>query len=85
MSNTIVIDEDYRIEVDAMNTILKYEKVRYDDKKGKDVTSKDQWYYQNVRQALKKYCDLKIGESDSIEGVITKIEKLYTKVDSLKI
>ena len=85
MSNTIVIDEYYRIEIDAMNTMLKYEKVRYDEKKGKEVTSRDVWYYQSAKQALKKYCDLKIGDSDSIEEVISKIEELHTKVDSLKI
>ena len=85
MSNTIVIDEDYRIEVDAMNTMLKYKKVSYDEVKKKNVTSKDHWYYQSVNQVLKKYCDLKIGESDSIEELISKIEELHTKVDSLKI
>jgi len=55
----ITLDENYRIEFDANNFILKYEKEKTIIKDGeeKKIKSSDEWYYPRLENALYKYVD----------------------------
>ena len=80
----IKLDNEYWIEMDAYNWILKYESEEYAKEVMGDlkmVTTKDEWYYPTLRMCLKSYCDKTLKECSSIEKVIERIDDLNDKIE----
>ena len=83
----IKLDENYRIEFDANNFILKYEEEKTVLKKGKEesVTSTDHWYYHRLDLALTKYVNQSIKVSKTAEELLYAIKQINEVVSTIKI
>ncbi len=77
------LDENYSIKKEGECVTLMYENTRFDEKKNKAVTSKDQWYFNNLASALKKYTNNVIDCSESIQEVAKKISELELQISNL--
>lgn len=79
----IRLDENFTIEGEKYNWILKFEENRTrEDKNGKEVSyvSRDTWYYPKVSQALRRYKEEALKISDSVEELLQKVENLETVI-----
>jgi hypothetical protein len=79
------LDENYSIKKEGDCVTLYFRKERYDEKKKKKVLMKDQWYFNNVASALKKYANEVIDLSSSVSEALERIGKLEIQIESLKI
>jgi len=75
----ILLDNNFRLEPDDNNWVLKYEK-KTDrvTKKGEPITIKDRWYLSTLSQALKVYVSEATKAATNIEElreILTRIEK----------
>lgn len=86
--NTITLNENFRIEKDTYSCVLIFSEERH--KENKDSVEKesfvfeDKWYYPDVRQVLRKYIDLDLKSSKSIDELIEKMEIIDKKITELK-
>ena len=80
----MVLDKDFRIEVDSYNYSLIKEEVteEINPRTGKLIVSRDQWHYPSLNMALKKYVDEALRPSKSIEEVLGKLGSIYDLIDS---
>lgn len=78
------IDNNYSLQISKDCVNLKYES-EYINEKGKTVKQKDNWYYPNVKMALKKYVNECVSYASNIDEIISKIEEVETKIDNLKL
>ena len=81
------VDEKFRIVYDENNVILQFHEIRIKTKK--DGTEEqyefvDNFYYSNITQALKSYTNKCLNGSNSILGLIKRIENLETLIPNLK-
>lgn len=83
----IQLDENYLIETDSYNWTLRFESVRMELKDGKEkqIKSKDEWHYPNIKLCLKKYLDESLKDCPSIEDVLIRIGELEKKIDKLNV
>lgn len=83
----IILDENFRLEPDGYQWVLKYEAKRKeideDTLEEKIVTSSDQWYHGELRFALRAYCDKVLKPEPTVKALWDKIEELFTKIDEL--
>lgn len=86
---SIIIDENYRIEADQLNWTLIYEVEKEAiDKKTKlpkMVMSKKQTYHATIKHALKSYCDESLRPNKSVTELIAAINQLELKIDNLNL
>jgi hypothetical protein len=82
----IIIDENYRIENDVNNFILKYEKRNgiINEKTGKETTSSDEWYFPNIKLALIKYFNESLKTPETITEVLDEIKRVETLISKMK-
>ena len=78
------LDENYKLEGEKYNWVLSYESEVKTNDKGLEYTSKDQWYFSNIQNAIKKYCDESSKQSESIEELKQILENLNTTIEKLK-
>ena len=81
----MIIDDNYEIIKDGDCIILRYESKVLSQLTNKMITSKDTWYFPNVKLALKKYLNQKVDASDEISNILEAIEKVEEKIDNLKL
>lgn len=81
----IQIDENYQLQNDSNNWILRYEKEMIKEKTGKPYTSKDEWYFPTISQALKKYIDQSLKNHSGVDGIMLAIQELELKIDKIKL
>ncbi len=84
IKQVVELDENYSIHTDSMCTTLKYE-VEHDTLikgKVKRVTSKDEWYYPDIKFALKSYLQKSLRHVDGIEGLVNQVSKVEQLIDS---
>lgn len=77
------LDENYLVKKEKDCVTLVYEKTWYDDSKKRVVTSKDQWYFNNVNSALKKYLNQVVDACEEIKEVVKKIEEFELALSKL--
>ncbi len=79
----MILDKDFKIEIDSYNyTLVKEQNTgELNKSSGKPVISRDQWHYPSLKMALKKYVDEALRPSGSIEEVLVKLEELYEMID----
>lgn len=84
----ITLDENYTISCDGNGTTLNFqEKREKTSKEGEKTiyTFKDQWHYLSVPQALSKYKDLVLEESQDLKDVLLKLNEVETLIKSIKL
>lgn len=81
----IMIDETYGISSDTHNYILFSRSIAKSGKRQGENVDKAIAYCSTPASALKKYCDLKLRESDcsSFKEVIEEIKKLNAHIDKI--
>lgn len=84
------LDENYTLEQDSYNWVLKYKSERTEIDKNtqlpKIVTSTDESYHGTINFALKKYCDnVKKDHNKSIEKLIEVTERLEKMLTNFKL
>lgn len=77
------LDENYRIETDTYNFTLVYESKAFDEVKKKEVISKDEWHYPELKYALTKYMNQSLKSCTSIQEVLYKINEVELLIKSL--
>ena len=77
------IDDNYSITKDQYSWTLRYKSVRFDKKKGKDITSSDQWDYPTIKLALKAYLDKSLKDVTFVKDIIARIEEAEAKIDGI--
>jgi hypothetical protein len=83
----ITLDENYRLEPDGYQWMLKYEckrtEIDEDTLEEKTVTSSDQWYHGELRFALRSYCDKALKPEPNVVALLAAVEALSDKIDKL--
>lgn len=84
----IQLDDNYRIEADSYNFVLRYESKdgkEYKAKNGevKKGTSKDEWFFPNISMLLKRYVDLTMNDDDAkdIKDLLIRIEETKQTIE----
>lgn len=84
----IVLDSEYSIEGNGLGTTLDYqatkERIDTDTLESKIVTVKDRWYFLNVPQALRKYADKILEQSDDLRDVLKKLKEVELIIKNIK-
>jgi len=80
----MIIDSNYSIEVTKDSVNLKYVS-EYVNDKGKTVKQKDNWYYPNIKLALKKYVYEVSSDTTEISKIISKLEEIESTINNLKL
>lgn len=80
----MIIDSNYSIEVTKDSVNLKYVS-EYVNEKGKTVKQKDNWYYPNIKLALKKYVYEVSSDTTEISKIISKLEEIESTINNLKL
>ena len=73
------LDKNYTLIGDESQWILYYEKKYYDDVKEKEVTSKNTYYFKNMKDAINSYIDKKLKEKETVSEVIEELKTLLNK------
>ena len=80
------LSNNYRIIVEENNTILQYYKNRIKTKKNGDMINyifTENYYYPNLKTALKSYVNKSIGESQEVSEILLKLNKLELQINKL--
>lgn len=64
------LDDNYFLENTELQWTLRFSKTYFDDKKGKDVTSKNEWFFNSLSHALNSYIDKKLKASETVDMAI---------------
>jgi hypothetical protein len=80
------LDNNYSIDTDGAGTILNFQQQRQREKNGEmvDFIHKDNWFFLSLPQALNKYLDLKIEDSEDVMDCLKKIEEVRQIIKSIK-
>lgn len=83
----IKIDDNYSLEADSNNWILRYEEEIEKEIKGesKKVLSKDEWYHPSIKSALNKYLNQVTKPSENFFSLMESVEKAESTILKLKI
>lgn len=87
--NMIKLDNNYTIESDGLNLILRYKKEgEINEKTGKPKTSKGETYHATLEQALWAYIDKKVSvevnQVDNIFDAVFDASEMISKIAELK-
>lgn len=91
--NEIEIDEAYSLKYDGVCWHLIHRQVKKRKepdkdgrwKEGDEYITKDKTYYPTIKMALKYYLNDSLSESESVIGILNKIDEVENKIDSLNI
>lgn len=86
VNKNLILNNNYRIKYEENNCVLQYFEKREREKK--DGTKEQyeftsDWYYPNVRGCLRKFLQLNLEGSESINQVlerITEVEQIIKKI-----
>ena len=84
IKQVVDLDESYSLHTDAVCTTLKYQ-LAHDvvvDGKTKTVTSRDEWYYPDIKFALKGYLQKSLRPIASVEKFLDKVERVEKLIDN---
>lgn len=69
----MILDDNYTLENSEIQWTLKYSKTYFDKNKQKEVTSKNEWYFNKISDALNYYIDKKLKACEDVEDAIKTI------------
>lgn len=78
------LDADYRIETDANNFTLRFEKLIFDEKKGKEVKSIREWYCKSLGYALNTYLNDCLRPCENIKEVVAELNRVEELIKTIK-
>lgn len=89
----ITINEKFSIKVDSNGAILKFQEPRMKpevidgEKTGNQVEYmfKDEFYYLNVQQCLRKALQLEIGEMEDVKTILQRINEVEALIKTIKL
>ena len=73
------LDKNYTLIGDEYQWTLYFEKKYFDEKKKKEVTSKNTYYFKNMRDAINSYIDKKLKEKETVSEAIEELKTLLNK------
>jgi len=80
------LSNEYRIIVEENNTILQFYKDKIKVKKNgtkEPYEFTENYYYPNLKTALKSYVDKSIGESQEVSEILLKLNQLELQINKL--
>lgn len=80
----MILDENYNIEKDSYNFILKYRKVEYSEEKQKDITSTNMWYCRSLSHALGVYLNECLRPCEDVVSLRRELERVEELVNKIK-
>ena len=79
------LDKNYWLEPDEMQWVLHYENTYFDEKKNKNATTKNTYFYGNLSQALTGYVDKKLKKSETVENAISELKTLIEELRNINL
>ena len=76
----MVLDENYSLIGEEYQWTLYFEKKYFDDKKKKEVVSKNTYYFNKMNDAINSYIDKKLKEKETISEAIEELKNLLDKL-----
>ena len=73
------LDENYTLIGDEYQWTLYFEKRYFDEKKKKEVVSKNSYYFKSMKDAINSYIDKKLKEKETVSEAIEELKKLLNK------
>ena len=73
------LDENYTLIGDEYQWILYYERKYYNEEKKKEVTSKNSYYFNKMKDAINSYIDKKLKEKETVSEAIEELKTLLNK------
>ena len=73
------LDENYTLIGDEYQWTLYFEKKYFDEKKKKEVTSKNTYYFKNMKDAINSYIDKKLKEKETVLEAIEELKILLNR------
>lgn len=84
----IVLDSEYPIECNGLGTTLDYqatkERIDTDTLETVTYTVKDRWYFLNVPQALRKYADRALEQSEDLRDILKRLIAVEAIIKNIK-
>lgn len=86
----MILDNDYKIECEDDKNVNLLKKRIIEKSKDPEKIGTIDWdvvgYYPNIKQALKRYCNIQLNNSlDNITSVLKKYDELMNKIDNLEV
>lgn len=81
-NSRMYLSDEWYLEHDEQSTNLVNEEVR-PNKKGKQTTYREIYYYGSVKQALKAYLDKSLKHASSIQDLLDKMNEAISDIDKL--
>ena len=79
------IDENYSMLVTKDFVHLHFTKEGELNIDGNPIITKNDWYYPNIKLALKKYLNTKITDCENISEILDKIAEVEKNIDNLRL
>ena len=76
----MILDENYSLTGEENQWTLYFEKKHFDDKKKKEVVSKNTYYFNKMSDAINSYIDKKLKEKETISEAIKELKYLLEKL-----
>ena len=84
----IVLDSEYQISCDGYGVTLTYqatkERIDTDSLESKTVTVKASWHFLSVPQALRRYTDKVLEQSNDLKDVLKKLKEVEALIKNIK-
>lgn len=80
----IQLTDHFSIEGDLNSYTLRYEKTVFDEVKQKEVISRDQWYYSNLRHCLEAFAEKNLVGTKDTTDIINRLEETINLIKNLK-
>ena len=81
----IKLDNNFSIETDSNNFVLKFEKETGEihSKTGNPIISKNQWFYGNLKGCLIKYSNESLKDCQDIKEVLSRLDEIEALIKSI--
>ena len=76
----MILDENYSLIGEENQWTLYFEKKYFDNKKKKEVVSKNAYYFNKMSDAINSYIDKKLKEKETVSDAIDELKKLLDKL-----
>lgn len=77
------LDDNYSLIGEENQWTLLYEKKYFDEKKNKEVVSRNAYYFNKMSDAINSYIDKKLKEKETISEAIKELNYLLEKLKQI--
>ena len=80
----IRLDEKWDISPDADHgVVLTFKEKRFREESLKEFLYSDKYYFPRVSQALSKYCEMSLNNSESIDKIVENSERIFNLINTI--